>query len=95
MIGWIGKGTENGFFLDENIPMHVGLHHHGEEPNLAGYTLKEIFHYGKSVIPGQQTITLQILKAIARNVYSNIYKELGEYWSCTCISFVEMNNLFG
>jgi hypothetical protein len=37
----------------ESIPTYKGLHHHGEDPDLAGYTILELLHLAKSTVPGQ------------------------------------------
>lgn len=39
--------------MQETIPTYHGLHHHGEDPDLAGYTLLEILHLSKSTFPAQ------------------------------------------
>jgi hypothetical protein len=36
-----------------NIPTSEGLHHHGDNPDLAGYTLDEIIHLLHSTVVGQ------------------------------------------
>jgi hypothetical protein len=37
----------------ESIPVSEGLHHHGDEPTQAGYTLDEILHLLHSTVVGQ------------------------------------------
>jgi len=49
------------------LPVHLGLHHHGNQPDLAGYTLKEIFLLCRSSIPAQRIINLKILGKIIFN----------------------------
>ncbi|VDO12391.1 unnamed protein product [Rodentolepis nana] len=46
-----------------NIPMHLGLHHHGEEPERGGYTISELFHLASSTHPNQRRIALSSLAA--------------------------------
>lgn len=50
-----------------SLPVHLGLHHHGEQPDLAGYTLKEIFLLCRSTIPAQRVINLKLLGNIIFN----------------------------
>uniref|UniRef100_A0A5K3ENT8 RPAP1_C domain-containing protein n=2 Tax=Mesocestoides corti TaxID=53468 RepID=A0A5K3ENT8_MESCO len=44
-----------------DIPTHLGLHHHGEEPERGGYTIDEIFHLASSTQPSQRRIALSCL----------------------------------
>lgn len=39
--------------MQESLPTYHGLHHHGEDPDLAGYTILELLHLSKSTVPGQ------------------------------------------
>lgn len=48
--------------------MTAALHHHGEEPDAAGYTLEELFHLSRSTILQQRVIALQTLANIIRQV---------------------------
>eukprot|EP00058_Branchiostoma_floridae_P011739 XP_002597227.1 hypothetical protein BRAFLDRAFT_118128 [Branchiostoma floridae] len=55
---------------DKDIPTHLGLHHHGDEPEVAGYTLEELFMLSRSRLPQQRALALQVLARIvarARN----------------------------
>ncbi|CEP10933.1 hypothetical protein [Parasitella parasitica] len=54
-----------GRIIDQSvdIPRHKGLHHHGDEPEKAGYTLAELFHLARSQVPSQRSM---VLTAIAR-----------------------------
>lgn len=47
-----------------DIPVHKGLHHHGEEPDKAGYTLAELFHLSRSQMPSQRALVLTTLSRI-------------------------------
>ncbi|NWJ09131.1 RPAP1 protein, partial [Crypturellus undulatus] len=49
---------------DADLPTHLGLHHHGEEAERAGYTLQELFHLSRSQVIQQRTLALQILGRI-------------------------------
>lgn len=42
--------------MQESIPTHHGLHHHGNDPELAGYTILELLHLAKSTVPGQVSL---------------------------------------
>lgn len=55
--------TKGNLSLQE-IPTHLGLHHHGENPQQAGYTLSELAHLGRSLFPGQRCISFVILGRI-------------------------------
>uniref|UniRef100_A0A8C8SVJ9 RNA polymerase II associated protein 1 n=1 Tax=Pelusios castaneus TaxID=367368 RepID=A0A8C8SVJ9_9SAUR len=46
---------------DADLPTHLGLHHHGEEAERAGYSLQELFHLCRSQIIQQRTLALQAL----------------------------------
>lgn len=54
--------------LDDNssteIPTYLGLHHHSEDPHMAGYTLTELAHLARSVVPTQRCIAIQTLGRI-------------------------------
>ncbi|XP_019647919.1 PREDICTED: RNA polymerase II-associated protein 1-like [Branchiostoma belcheri] len=52
---------------DKDVPTHLGLHHHGDEPEVAGYTLEELFMLSRSRFPQQRTLALQVLaRVVAR-----------------------------
>ncbi|XP_053139977.1 RNA polymerase II-associated protein 1 isoform X2 [Hemicordylus capensis] len=46
---------------DKDFPTHMGLHHHGEEADRAGYSLQELFHLTRSQVIQQRTLALQVL----------------------------------
>jgi hypothetical protein len=46
------------------IPRHQGLHHHGDEPDKAGYTLAELFYLARSQVPSQRSMVLTTLARI-------------------------------
>ncbi|VUZ43624.1 unnamed protein product, partial [Hymenolepis diminuta] len=48
---------------EANVPMHLGLHHHGEEQERGGYTISELFHLASSSQPNQRRIALSSLAA--------------------------------
>ncbi|ODV67075.1 hypothetical protein HYPBUDRAFT_109758 [Hyphopichia burtonii NRRL Y-1933] len=46
------------------IPTYMGLHHHSDNPHLAGYSLPELSRLSRSVVPGQRCFSLQMLGRI-------------------------------
>ncbi len=64
-----------------SLPTHMGLHHHGDQPQVAGYTLKELFHLARAVIPSQRTIALQTLTAVVSMLWKRAY---GPSLDCKC-----------
>ncbi|KAJ3176103.1 RNA polymerase II associated protein 1 [Geranomyces variabilis] len=57
----------------ENIAHHRALHHHGDEPTKAGYSVDEILSLSRSTVPSQRAIALRVLSAIIQNVYNGAY----------------------
>ncbi|XP_043404014.1 RNA polymerase II-associated protein 1 isoform X10 [Chelonia mydas] len=51
---------------DADLPTHLGLHHHGEEAERAGYSLQELFHLCRSQIIQQRTLALQVLGRVVQ-----------------------------
>lgn len=49
---------------DVDLPTHLGLHHHGEEAERAGYSLQELFHLTRSQVSQQRALALQVLSRI-------------------------------
>lgn len=60
--------------VNRDVPTYLGLHHHGDDPHLPGYTLPELAHLCRSVIPGQRCISIRtlgrILHKLGRHKYS-------------------------
>lgn len=48
----------------EDLPTHLGLHHHGEEPERAGYSLQELFMLSRSHMAQQRSLALCTLASI-------------------------------
>ncbi|KAK4473163.1 hypothetical protein MN116_004344, partial [Schistosoma mekongi] len=46
---------------EADVDTHLGLHHHGEEPERAGYTMGEMFHLSRSSVPVQRRLALSML----------------------------------
>ncbi|XP_011616044.2 RNA polymerase II-associated protein 1 [Takifugu rubripes] len=49
---------------NEDVPTHLGLHHHGEEPERAGYSLQELFMLSRSQFNQQRMLALSTLANI-------------------------------
>lgn len=47
-----------------SIPVTQGLHHHGEAPEAAGYTIAELGRYARSAVPAQRCVAFQTLGRI-------------------------------
>ncbi|KAM7204256.1 RPAP1-like, C-terminal domain containing protein [Naviculisporaceae sp. PSN 640] len=47
--------------LSRQIPVTKGLHHHGEAPEAAGYTIPELARLARSSVPGQRCIAFRTL----------------------------------
>uniref|UniRef100_A0A4W4GH39 RNA polymerase II associated protein 1 n=1 Tax=Electrophorus electricus TaxID=8005 RepID=A0A4W4GH39_ELEEL len=60
----------------EDLPVHLGLHHHGDEPELAGYSLQEIFLLSRSKLTQQRSLALNTLAHILSKAHA------GEYSTC-------------
>src|SRR5699024_5391194 len=43
------------------IPTYKGLHHHSDNPHMAGYTLGELAHLARLVVPSQRSVAIQTL----------------------------------
>ncbi|KAI1108122.1 RPAP1-like protein [Nemania sp. NC0429] len=43
------------------VPVSKGLHHHGEAPEAAGYTVRELARLARSAVPGQRCVAYQTL----------------------------------
>ncbi|XP_037524115.1 RNA polymerase II-associated protein 1 [Rhipicephalus sanguineus] len=47
---------------DQEVPIHRGLHHHGDNPELAGYSTAEILRLLRSQVRSQRLLALQLLE---------------------------------
>ncbi|RDA85564.1 hypothetical protein CP532_5369 [Ophiocordyceps camponoti-leonardi (nom. inval.)] len=47
--------------VSRSIPSNKGLHHHGEAPEAAGYTIAELARLARSAVPAQRCIAYQTL----------------------------------
>ncbi|KAI0160120.1 RPAP1-like protein [Xylariaceae sp. FL1272] len=50
--------------ISRAIPVSMGLHHHGEAPESAGYTIAELARLCRSAVPGQRCMAYQTLGRI-------------------------------
>ncbi|WVQ93014.1 hypothetical protein IAU59_000077 [Kwoniella sp. CBS 9459] len=47
-----------------DLPSHLGLHHHGTSPDLAGYTISDILYLSRSTVPSQRITMMGVLSKI-------------------------------
>ncbi|KAI1631912.1 RPAP1-like protein [Biscogniauxia mediterranea] len=47
--------------ISRAVPVSKGLHHHGEAPEAAGYTVRELARLQRSAVPGQRCVAYQTL----------------------------------
>ncbi|XP_030641630.1 RNA polymerase II-associated protein 1 [Chanos chanos] len=57
----------------QDLPTHLGLHHHGDEPELAGYSLQELFPLSRSQVTQQRTLALNTLANILSKARAGEY----------------------
>ncbi|KAI0835904.1 hypothetical protein F5Y06DRAFT_113568 [Hypoxylon sp. FL0890] len=50
--------------ISRAVPVTKGLHHHGEAPEAAGYTIRELARLCRSAVPGQRCVAYQTLGRI-------------------------------
>lgn len=58
-----------------------GLHHHAQNPSLAGYTLRELAHLSRSTVPGQRCIAIRTLGRILHKLGKGKYNIIPEFES--------------
>ncbi|AAS54099.2 AFR727Wp [Eremothecium gossypii ATCC 10895] len=70
-------------FKGHMVPPHrevsstqTGLHHHSENPHLAGYTIPELQHLSRSTFPAQRCIAIQTLGRILYKLGKQSYYQL-------------------
>lgn len=49
---------------NQEVPVHRGLHHHGDDPEMAGYSTAEILRLLRSQVRSQRLLALQLLERI-------------------------------
>ncbi|XP_034078479.1 RNA polymerase II-associated protein 1 [Gymnodraco acuticeps] len=57
----------------QDLPTHLGLHHHGEEPERAGYSLQELFLLSRSQLIQQRTLAISTLANILSKARTGEY----------------------
>ncbi|XP_064489511.1 RNA polymerase II-associated protein 1-like isoform X2 [Ornithodoros turicata] len=60
---------------DADIPTQRGLHHHGQQPEHAGYTVVELFTFLRSSVQSQRIVALQTLEKMLQKHWLGIYDE--------------------
>ncbi|CAG0879103.1 unnamed protein product [Darwinula stevensoni] len=77
-MGYVARFNFEGDLLPyaTNVPVTQGLHHHGEEPERAGYSLEELFTFIRSTTLQQRVLGLKMIGNIMKK-----YKE-GAYDGC-------------
>eukprot|EP00177_Eucheuma_denticulatum_P003402 GFKZ01006146.1.p1 GENE.GFKZ01006146.1~~GFKZ01006146.1.p1 ORF type:complete len:1132 (-),score=157.90 GFKZ01006146.1:2681-6076(-) len=58
------------------LPMHLGLHHHGSAPTMAGYTLADLLLLTRSSVVTQRVLALRILTVLVRRHRSEVLEPL-------------------
>ncbi|XP_058605829.1 RNA polymerase II-associated protein 1 isoform X2 [Onychostoma macrolepis] len=57
----------------KDLPTHLGLHHHGEEPELAGYSLQELFLLSRSQLNQQRNLAISTLANVLAKARAGEY----------------------
>uniref|UniRef100_A0A671R2D2 RNA polymerase II-associated protein 1-like n=1 Tax=Sinocyclocheilus anshuiensis TaxID=1608454 RepID=A0A671R2D2_9TELE len=57
----------------KDLPTHLGLHHHGEEPELAGYSLQELFLLSRSQLNQQRNLAISTLANVLAKAHAGEY----------------------
>nr|POF15315.1 rna polymerase ii-associated protein rba50 [Quercus suber] len=60
------------------IPVTMGLHHHGDSPDAAGYTIPELAHLARSAYAAQRCIAFQTLGRILFRLGKGEFGDSGE-----------------
>ena len=58
------SGTALSVNAQTDLPTDLGLHHHGNSPDLAGYTLQDVLYLCRSTVPSQRITMLGVLGKI-------------------------------
>ena len=56
-----------------DLPTHLGLHHHGDNPHQAGYTLGELVRLIRSAAQQQRTLVLATVAKVLRRAWTGGY----------------------
>ncbi|MCJ1399303.1 hypothetical protein MMC11_002505 [Xylographa trunciseda] len=73
--------------LARQIPVTQGLHHHGQAPEAAGYTIPELAHLSRSSVAAQRCVAYQTLGRILYRLGRGDFGDEGEdlylgLWKC-------------
>ncbi|MCJ1320860.1 hypothetical protein MMC15_006201 [Xylographa vitiligo] len=73
--------------LARQIPVTQGLHHHGQAPEAAGYTIPELAHLSRSSVAAQRCIAYQTLGRVLYRLGKGDFGNQGEdlylgLWKC-------------
>ncbi|KAK3117152.1 hypothetical protein LTR53_001809 [Teratosphaeriaceae sp. CCFEE 6253] len=60
------------------IPVTAGLHHHGDAPEAAGYTIAELAHLSRSIYPAQRCLAFQTLGRVLYRLGRGEFGDPGE-----------------
>ncbi|CAJ2509372.1 Uu.00g143980.m01.CDS01 [Anthostomella pinea] len=60
------------------IPTSKGLHHHGEAPEAAGYTIRELARLQRSAVPGQRCVAHQTLGRVLYRLGRGEFGRIGD-----------------
>ncbi|XP_076033905.1 RNA polymerase II-associated protein 1 isoform X2 [Oratosquilla oratoria] len=73
--GFVARFNFEGDLLpyDAQVSVKQGLHHHGEEPGRAGYTLDELFILMRSSVVQQRHVGTRTIANIIRNAKEGLY----------------------
>jgi hypothetical protein len=61
---------------DADLPISLGLHHHGDDAQAAGYSLEELFSMVRSSVTQQKVLALQTLSKIITKAWCGVFVEL-------------------
>ncbi|KAH0408279.1 hypothetical protein KCU90_g22091, partial [Aureobasidium melanogenum] len=64
--------------LAAEIPVTMGLHHHGDAPDAAGYTIPELAMLARSSVPAQRCVAFQTLGRILYRLGKGEFGDPGE-----------------
>ncbi|KAK6005491.1 hypothetical protein QM012_007133 [Aureobasidium pullulans] len=64
--------------LAAEIPVTLGLHHHGDAPDAAGYTIPELAMLARSSVPAQRCVAFQTLGRILYRLGKGEFGDPGE-----------------
>ena len=69
------------------VPVSKGLHHHGEAPEAAGYTIPELARLARSKFPSQRCLAFQVLGRVLYRLGRGEWGDEGEemvkgLWGC-------------